>query len=379
MNFNFGRKKKKTEQAVMQTAVSSGYSESLFSYFGSHNAYNGCERQLYRSLRENIPIIDAAVYKIIRLIGGFKIQCENKKISEEINRFLDNVRVNSCESGISSFISGYADQLLTYGTAVGEIVMDGGGDIAGLYVSSLDDVELCRGKSPFDLKIMAVGKGGERIAVRYPELILCSVLMPEPENVYGTSLLRGLPAVSEVFMKIIRAVGTNWDRVGNVRFAVSYKPSENERSFSKDRAKQIAGEWSKAMKSREPKDFVTVGDVSIKVIGADNQIPDSEIPVKQLLEQIVAKLSIPPFLLGLSWSTTERMSSQQVDILTSELDYYRSLLNTAILKICSVYMKCRGIKEEIEIVWDSVNLQDEVELARAKLLNAQADQIIDKG
>ena len=66
MNFNFGRKKKKTEQAVMQTAVSSGYSESLFSYFGSHNAYNGCERQLYRSLRENIPIIDAAVYKIIR-------------------------------------------------------------------------------------------------------------------------------------------------------------------------------------------------------------------------------------------------------------------------------------------------------------------------
>lgn len=54
---------------------------------------------------------------------------------------------------------------------------------------------------------------------------------------------------------------------------------------------------------------------------------DSDIPVRQLLEQIVAKLGLPPFLLGLSWSSTERMSSQQADILTSELEAYRRLLN----------------------------------------------------
>ena len=49
------------------------------------------------------------------------------------------------------------------------------------------------------------------------------------------------------------------------------------------------------MKSGSVKDFVAVGDVDIKVIGADNQIPDSEIPVREMLEQIVAKLGIPPF------------------------------------------------------------------------------------
>lgn len=64
---------------------------------------------------------------------------------------------------------------------------------------------------------------------------------------------------------------------------------------------------------------MAVGDVSIKVIGADNQWIDTEVPVRQMLEQIVAKLSIPPFMLGLSWSTTERMSKQQADGLTSEL------------------------------------------------------------
>mgnify|MGYP001527896479 FL=1 len=55
------------------------------------------------------------------------------------------------------------------------------------------------------------------------------------------------------------------------------------------------------MDSNSVKDFVAVGDVSVKVIGADNAVLDSEIPVKQLLEQIVAKTGLPPFMLGLSW------------------------------------------------------------------------------
>ena len=94
----------------------------------------------------------------------------------------------------------------------------------------------------------------------------------------------------------------------------------------------IAREWSDAMSAAEQgqiKDFIAVGDVDIRVIGADNQVIDSEVPVRQLLEQIVAKLSLPPFMLGLSWSTTERMSAQQADILTSELDYYRRQIGRA--------------------------------------------------
>lgn len=62
-----------------------------------------------------------------------------------------------------------------------------------------------------------------------------------------------------------------------------------------------------------------MGDVDIKVIGADNQILDSEVPVRQILEQLIARTGIPPFLLGLSWSSTERMSTQQADMMTSEI------------------------------------------------------------
>ncbi len=47
---------------------------------------------------------------------------------------------------------------------------------------------------------------------------------------------------------------------------------------------------------RQCRDFVAVGDVDIKVIGGDAPILDSQVPVRQVLEQIVT--SIPPFMLG---------------------------------------------------------------------------------
>ena len=88
-------------------------------------------------------------------------------------------------------------------------------------------------------------------------------------------------------------------------------------------AEQMAREWTAGDAGRSApvsvRDFVAVGDVEIKVIGADGQILDSEVPVRQILEQLVAKTGLPPFLLGLSWSSTERMSKQQADLLTSEL------------------------------------------------------------
>ena len=129
------------------------------------------------------------------------------------------------------------------------------------------------------------------------------------------------------------------------------------------------------MKSREPRDFVSVGDVSIKAIGADNIIPDSQVPVRIIMEQIIAKLSLPPFMLGLTWSSTERMSSQQADMLTSELEYYRRILGGIIRKICSVYLRQRGFDDNTDIIWDNINLQDETELAKARLYNARAEEI----
>lgn len=372
-------KNKKDREPVAAQAVQTGAAKMPFAELNRYVPLGVGERRLYAVLREAVPIVDSAIGKIQRLVGEFTVFCTDKNAEYALNQFLQNVQVNACQRGIMSFVGSYLEQLLTYGTAVGEIVPSvGGGSIAALYNASLDDVELKWNGSPLKVQVCRKEPLGESTPVRYPDLVVTSALNPEPGCAQGISILRGLPFVSSILIKIYNTIGINWDRVGNVRFAVTYKPTNDaaDRVYAKERAQQIASEWSRAMQAGEGvSDFVAVGDVNIKVIGADNQILNSEIPVRQMLEQIVAKLGIPPFLMGLSWSSTERMSSQQADVLTSELEAYRRLLNPVLTKICSLWLRLNGYDSRHRIEWNNITLQDEVDLANARLKNAQAAQI----
>lgn len=335
------------------------------------------QTRLYYTLREAIPVIDAAILKIVRLAGGFEIVCTEKAAQNAMNDFVKNVPVGGNRQGLDAFIDSYLEQLLTCGTAVGEMVTDSDGDLRALFNAPLSNIELKRNQNGFDIDIF-VRNGGELRKVPSPEMCLLSVLNPEPGSLTGNSILKGMPFVSSVLLRIFESIGANWERVGNLRFAVTYNPKNDaiDRAYAKDRAMQVAKEWGEAMQSgSEIRDFVAVGDVQIKVIGADNQILDSEIPVRQMLEQIVAKTGIPPFMLGLSWSSTERMSQQQSDALTSELEAYRRILSPVITKICSAFLRSKGFSSGLEVVWNDIMLQDEVEQSRAMLYRAQAEKI----
>ena len=362
----------KTAVSVPQT-----YKPNPFNFLNGYVPLANGQTNLYRELREAIPVIDAAIYKLVRLTVGFKIECSDERNTEIINDFLEAVPVGSNRYGIYEFISSYFEQLLTYGTAVGEMVTDKRGNLAALFNADLRNIELK--KSDDGMKtLVCTGFPGTVTPVKYQNLVLLSVLNPEGDSICGVSLLKGLPFVSGIITKIFTTIGENWERAGNVRYAVTYKPQNDamDRAYAKDRAQQIAKEWGEAMKAGGPvRDFIAVGDVSIKAIGADSQILDCEVPARLMLEQIVAKTGIPPFLLGISWSSTERMSSQQSDILTSELEAYRRILSPVILRICNTFLRLSGIADKPKIIWDDITIQDEVELSRARLYDAQRKKI----
>lgn len=372
------RKKEPPESAVVAVPQTSG-AKHPFLTLQNYNPLSTADMALYKSLREAIPIIDAAIYKLIRLIGTFSVTCDNKAVQELLEDFLRNVSVSGTRQGIDAFVSTFLEQLLTYGTSVGEMITDGS-TITHLYNADLKSISLSEGSSALDIVVSADKGNGSFVPVKYPSLILLSVLNPEPGSIYGTSILKGLPFVSDILLKIYNTIGTNWERVGNVRFAVTYKPQNDviDKAYAKERAMLVANEWSKAMSSGSgaAKDFVAVGDVNIKAIGADNQILDSDVPVREMLEQIIAKLGIPPFLLGLSWSTTERMSFQQADILTSEIEFYRRQLNPVISQICRLFLRLHGLDCDFSIEWEAITLQDITELSRSRYYDAQTQKII---
>lgn len=373
------RKRKTTADHADAFAVpQTGNNAHPFLSLGSYIPQRDCDYSLYKSLREAVPIIDAAIMKTVRLLGCFEVECENYGAQKELEHFLRNVNVGGTSQGIDAFVSSFFEQLITYGTAIGEMVVSGN-TLTHLYNSDIRNVTLSEGSSPLDVVVSADNGQGTFVPVKYPSLILLAAHNPEPGKLYGTSVLRGLPFVSDILLKIYNTIGINWERLGNVRFAVTYKPQNDavDKAYAKERAMQVAKEWGRTMQGGGAvRDFVAVGDVSIKAIGADNQIPDSEVPVRQLLEQIVAKLGIPPFLLGLSWSSTERMSSQQSDILTSEIDYYRREITPVIRKICRTFLTLRGYDCDFDIVWENVTLQDISEIARSNYYNAQTQQIL---
>ncbi len=336
------------------------------------------EERIYRQMREAVPVLDAAVSKLIRLSGGFSVKCRDPKAQRALEEFLKTVPCGRGQVGIDSFLAGYLDSLLTYGRAVGEIVV-AGGRIRAVCWGDVLELEAQQGDSPLETVLWGRDSKGLMRPLPYQHLLLFTTMNPEPGHPYGVSMFRGMPFLADILMKIYNTIGTNWERAGNIRYSVICKGGENmDSAVVQERGRQVAAEWAKAMedgKNGTVRDFVAVGDVQISVIGGETPILDSSVPVRQILEQLVAKTGLPPFLLGLNWSTTERMSTQQADLLTSELWALRRNVEPVLRRLCRTYLAMEGLDPQTEVVWDDISLQDITEQAKAELYLAQAEKV----
>ena len=371
------RKKKDRVVAAASCQLRAGDSHP----FGALKGFvplGGGEERMYREMREAIPVLDAAVGKLIRLSGGFGVKCADKRAQNKLEQFLQTVPCGRGQVGIDSFLAGYTDSLLTYGRAVGEMVISGG-KLHAVCWGDVTALEAMEGENALDMVLCAPDEKGQMRPLPYPHLLLFTTLNPEPAHPYGVSMLRGMPFLADILLKIYAAIGANWERAGNVRYSVICKGGEDmDPAQVEARGKQMAQEWSRAMedsKNGTVRDFVAVGDVQIKVIGGEAPILDSQVPVRQILEQLVAKTGLPPFLLGINWSTTERMSTQQADILTSELWALRRTLEPVVHKICRTYLALEGENDRVQILWNDISLQDITQEAQADLYKAQAEKL----
>lgn len=329
------------------------------------------EARLYQAIREAVPVVDACICKIVRLCGGVTAECDDPAAQEELRRFLETVPAGRGQQGINAFMDQYLGSMLVSGQGVGEIVPTADGrDVAALLCARSEDVRVQEGDSPLDFTLCGMDEYGRFAPLPRQDLLLFTPYAPEPENPCGVSLLRSMPALAGLLGKIYEATGANWERMGNVRFAVVYRPGQGEweRGQARESSRELAAEWSRAMtatRGGDVHDFVAVGDVDVKVIGADNQVLDSSVPVRQILEQIVCKTGIPPFMLGLCWSSTERMSAQQADMLTTEMTAIRRSLTPVVERVCRLWLRMRGFACSCRAVWDDINLQDLLEEAKA--------------
>ena len=336
---------KKTEPVGAAVQIRDGQCHP-FGVLDGYVPLNRGEMRLYRTIREAVPIVDAAVIKLIRLCGGVSARAEEPAAQAGLEMFLRDVETGRGQRGIQSFLDMYLDSMLTCGRGIGELVLDSEGrEIAALLCADPEQVEIREGETPLEFTLCSRGTGGTPEPLPRQDLLLFTPFQPEADNPYGTSLLRSLPYLTELLLKIYQAMGSNWERMGNVRFAVICKPGEGDGMYAQERCQVLAREWTAAMqetRSGAVRDFVAVGDVDIKVIGADNQVLDS---------------------------------TQQADVMTSEITAIRRTLEPVVERICRLWLRLHGFGGGAEVVWDDINLQDIVEEARARLYDAQAEQM----
>ena len=86
-----GLKRNRKEKGPVAVCQLRGGSAHPFTNLRSFVPLGGSEERIYREMREAIPVLDAAVGKLVRLSGGFQVRCRNAQAQEKLNDFLRTV------------------------------------------------------------------------------------------------------------------------------------------------------------------------------------------------------------------------------------------------------------------------------------------------
>lgn len=135
-------------------------------------ALGGSEAEIYRAMRENVPILDAAIGKLVRLTGGFTVTCGDRAAEKGLRQFLKTVPVGHAQYGLECFLQTYLDCMLTYGRAVGEMIV-ADGRLAAVCWGDVTKIHVRQGASALEMEL-CVCENGELRALPYQNLLLFS-------------------------------------------------------------------------------------------------------------------------------------------------------------------------------------------------------------
>lgn len=376
----------------------------------------------YEVLREGIPIIDSAIRRLISLNGTIRVIGDNGPLVRELEDFCTNVPVNDMQKGIHAFLENASNETFEQGFALSEFILTKDmKDIAGLRVA--DSKQIVFRRNPEGRAVpyyRQPGYNAQTVWAR-PENIVQRILTAtysqsaylsgmweipltldnkiyfsinnENTDPYGVSVMRSIEFVSKVLMTMQNSVMNVWERFGDPSYHVKYKTTRRDLGADdiETRRKKIASDFTSAITSKragKSADFITAinadADITIEVIGADIQPLALDVPARHILEQIVSKMGLPAWMLGIYWSTTERMATLEVESALQDAKIRDLAMLPEFIRIFKTLLLVRGRKWKTittdpnqpgdwGIYFETPNLHDLVAQAQARFLNAQAD------
>lgn len=411
-----GRKSNDMSTSVLvRTGMLLGPWDALTRMFVPHevNPY------FYEALRKAMPLLDGGIGKLVTLDGLVRFVGNDQVLVDEITDAMTRLPVGDCETGIQAAYESHGGEIYEQGLGIGEMVMDPKGrkltgvriaDSKGIFARRNDQGNIEWWYRPPAFELVSRGNGTDQIEVvlrnnpnvasvtpgylnnlNYAQLdpahLFYGAFRPEAGSPYGISVMRSLEFVATNLLKIQNAVGNIWDRFGDPAFQVTYKTKNRSiKQPELDRRKVQLGSDLAAVLDAKKKgnsaDFVqAVGaddEVIIEVIGGKGEVLEIETSTTHLVEQMLAKLPLPGWMMGLSEAQAGRMADQQSEmvLMESKTRFERRL--PALKAIVSTWLRGQGITwkpGDWTIIQELPNLRDIMKQAQARFLNAQADMM----
>lgn len=337
---------------------------------------------LYDAIREAIPLADVAIRTRARMLTGVRLDgLGNPRVQKALDE-IAAIRVGWFQRGIDTLIEGVSDAALHKGYDVFEIVPEIDNRSVSRAVIGLPDnfrVNAEERTGPVIEQEVAPGRY-ERLP--RPDLLFMQIFGTSAGGYYGRPVFASCPFIAKIVTRILTAVDTViWRFADPTILSVLKGGTAADLDLVGAAATEYGAELSKAMATRKSGGVYDVqvgipegGEFKVILLGADAKPMDIAVDYKLALEQIISASELPPWKFGLSWSTTERLSTNQNEAALAVVEGNRKAFEPNLVKLvdmCLMFYGLTGAKWRFE--WLPVNLTDEVAKADARLKNADAE------
>lgn len=367
---------------------------------------------LLEALREAVPVLDGGINRLVTLDGILEVQGGNDRLVAEIEEWSRNTPVNDVEAGLQALYAGLGGEFYEQGIGIAEYVYEPKGrDVVGMRVADSKGIKFVRDGNRMRIfyrppahradtradglgTVEALLRGGvtpsiasSMLQLGYVELdplqLVINVHQPEADNPYGTSILRSVPFVAQILLKMQNATGRSWERYGDPPYHVHYgtKNRKVDGAEALRRAQSIVNNLALAMAGKARGNSVDLAtgagegdEIKLEVIGANGIALEIETPARHMLEQVVAAFGLPPWMLGITWSQAAGIGEQQSVVVLQESQTRFSRRSPALHRPIEAMLRARGRTWKAGdwgLVQRLPNLMDEAKRAQAAFLRAQ--------
>ena len=381
VNLRLGKARPDRVPEPSRSQTREGYQDSVISMFNQYLPFIH-NLGLFTLIRETFPFMDVGILTLTRLRGDFKVISTNQTFADEMNEWWDAVQFNDFNIGGNAYLDEIQDSTFETGFGLGEIIpYKGFNGIARLKTVNPASFRFVIRDGKL---LLGFFKNNEfqPIPLDKPEFVNYTTFDTRKGHPQGYSLIYSTVQVSQVLTRWMKSFDNQLARFGDPSLFGSIEGGQNSKPNDLASARtSLANQlkvWNQDRKKGQTSDITAAipsgGKALLSVIGSDAKLVNLSEDIRTLEEMFVAKTHLPPPLLGLTWSTTERNIEIQMDKLQSILKFHRRRMKPGIYHVFDTQLNLSGNSgKQYEIEWEPLTLLDEVKQAQARNLETRAD------